>query len=103
MPLKTARYRERTCDQGASYSTCRQQDGHRTGPTGLFPGMHRQERRYAKVSLARLTDGETPQPAATGAHSTAGMGHRREGTPSNSNFLTALHSSLEQAHEVQGP
>jgi len=26
--------------------------------------------------------GEPPQPAATGAHSTAGMGHRREGTPS---------------------
>jgi hypothetical protein len=46
--------------------------------------------------------GEPPQPAATGAHSTAGMGHRREGTPSNSNFLTVLHSSLEQAHEVRG-
>jgi len=46
--------------------------------------------------------GETPQPAATGAHNTAGMGHRREGTPSNSNLLTALYSSLEQAHEVRG-
>ena len=46
--------------------------------------------------------GETPQPAATGAHSTAGMSHRRDRTPSNSNFLTALHSSLEQAHEVRG-
>jgi hypothetical protein len=46
--------------------------------------------------------GETPQPAATGAHSTAGMGQSREGTPSNSNFLAALSSGLEQAHEVRG-
>ena len=30
--------------------------------------------------------GETSLPAATGAHSTAGMGQCREGTPSNSNF-----------------
>jgi hypothetical protein len=42
-----------------------------------------------------------PQPAATGAHSMAGMGHSREGTPSSSNFLAALHSGLEQAHEVR--
>jgi hypothetical protein len=41
--------------------------------------------------------GETPQPAATGSHSTAGMGQSREGTPSNSNLLAALHSGLEQA------
>jgi hypothetical protein len=47
--------------------------------------------------------GETPQPAATGAHSMAGMGHCREGAPSNSNLLAALHSGLEQAHEVRGP
>jgi hypothetical protein len=46
--------------------------------------------------------GETRQPAATGAHSTAGMGQSREGTPSNNNFLAALHSGLEQAHEVRG-
>jgi hypothetical protein len=46
--------------------------------------------------------GETPQPAATGAHSTAGMGQSREETPSNSNFLAALRSGLEQAHEVRG-
>jgi biotin transporter BioY len=36
------------------------------------------------------------------AHSTASMGQSREGTPSNSNFLAALHSGLEQAHEVRG-
>jgi hypothetical protein len=29
------------------------------------------------------------------------MGQSREGTPSNSNFLAALHSGLEQAHEVR--
>ena len=46
--------------------------------------------------------GETPQPAATGAHSTAGMGQSREETQSNSNFLAALRSGLEQAHEVRG-
>jgi hypothetical protein len=46
--------------------------------------------------------GETPQPAATGSHSMAGMGHCREGAPSNSNLLAALHSGLEQAHEVRG-
>src|SRR5215471_15325981 len=44
--------------------------------------------------------GETPQPAATGANSMAGMGHRREATPSNSSSLVALHSGLEQAHEA---
>jgi len=44
--------------------------------------------------------GETPQPAATGANSMAGMGHCREGTPSNSSSLAALHSGLEQAHEA---
>jgi hypothetical protein len=46
--------------------------------------------------------GETPQPAATGAHSTAGMGQSRLGATSNSNFLAALHSGLEPAHEVRG-
>ena len=44
--------------------------------------------------------GETPQPAAAGAHSTAGMGHCREATLSNSNFLS-VHSGLEQAHEAR--
>jgi hypothetical protein len=46
--------------------------------------------------------GETSQPTATDAHSMAGMDHCREGTPSNSNLLTALYSSLEQANEVRG-
>jgi hypothetical protein len=46
--------------------------------------------------------GETPQPAATGAHSTAGMGQSRLGATSNSNLLAALHSGLEPAHEVRG-
>ena len=46
--------------------------------------------------------GETPQPVATGAHSTASMRQSREGTPSNSNLLAALHSGLEQAREVRG-
>ena len=46
--------------------------------------------------------GETPQLAATGAHRTAGMGQSHEETPSNSNFLAALHSGLEQAREVRG-
>jgi hypothetical protein len=30
------------------------------------------------------------------------MGQSREETPSNNNFLAALHSGLEQAHEVRG-
>jgi hypothetical protein len=48
--------------------------------------------------------GETPQPAATGAHSKAGRGQCREGAPSNSNLLDALHLGLEQAHEARrGP
>jgi hypothetical protein len=57
------------------------------------------------AELSRATSiGETPQPAATGAHSMAGMGHCREGAPSNSNLLAALHSGLEQAHEARrGP
>ena len=44
------------------------------------------------VELSRAGSlGETPQPAATGAHSTAGMGPSRSGAMSNSNFLGALH------------
>ena len=46
--------------------------------------------------------GETPQPAATGANSMAGMGHCREATPSNSSSLAALHSGLKQAREARG-
>src|SRR5499427_3073518 len=47
----------------------------------------------ALAELSRVGSfGETPQPAATGAHSMAGMGHCREGAPSNSNLLAALHS-----------
>ena len=45
--------------------------------------------------------GETPQPAATGPHSMAGKGHCREGAPSNSNSLAALHSGEEQAPEAR--
>ena len=44
----------------------------------------------AEVSRA-VSVGETPQPAATGAHSTAGMGQSRLGATSNSSFLAALH------------
>ena len=57
------------------------------------------------ASLAELRGpevGETPQPTATGAHSTADMGQSRSGATSNSNFLAALHSGLEQAHEARG-
>ena len=46
-----------------------------------------------------LGRGAVDLPAAIGADSMAGMGCR-EATPSNSNFLAALHSSLEQAHEA---
>ena len=45
--------------------------------------------------------GETSHPAATGAHSMAGMGQSRSGATSNSNFLAALHSGSEQAHEAR--
>jgi hypothetical protein len=45
--------------------------------------------------------GETPQPAATGVHSMAGMGQSRLGATSNSNSL-GNHSDLEQAHEARG-
>jgi hypothetical protein len=32
------------------------------------------------------------------------MGHSRQGKPSSSNFLAALHSGLEQAHDARaGP
>ena|SRR5215471_18704233 len=54
----------------------------------------------AKLSVPEV--GETPQPTATGAHSTADMGQSRSGATSNSNFLAALHSGLEQAHEARG-
>jgi hypothetical protein len=57
------------------------------------------------ASLAELSGpevGEMPQPAATGAHSMGGMGQSRSGATSNSNFLAALHSGLEQAHEARG-
>ena len=68
---------------------------------GLGEAMGAQTALVAELSRAGSV-GETPQPAVTGAHSTAGMGQSREGTPSNSNFLAALHSGLEQAHEVRG-
>jgi hypothetical protein len=68
---------------------------------GLGEAIGAQTTPPAELSRAGSV-GETLQPAATGAHSTAGMGQSREGTPSNSNFLAALHSGLEQAHEVRG-
>jgi hypothetical protein len=46
--------------------------------------------------------GETPEIAATGAHSMASMGQSRSGATSDSNSLAALHSGLEQAHELRG-
>ena len=70
---------------------------------GLGEAIGAQTAALAELSQAASV-GETPRPAATGGHSTAGMGQSREGTPSNSNPLVALHSGLEeQAHEVRGP
>jgi hypothetical protein len=58
---------------------------------------------HSPLSASRAGSvGETPQPAAIGAHSTAGMGQSREETPSHSNLLAAFRSGLEQAHEVRG-
>jgi hypothetical protein len=68
---------------------------------GLGEAIGAQTAPLAEVSRAGSV-GETPQPAATGAHSMAAMGHCREAAPSNSNLLAALHSGLEQAHEVRG-
>jgi hypothetical protein len=68
---------------------------------GLGEAMGAQTALVAELSRAGSV-GETPRPAATGAHSTAGMGHCREAAPSNSNLLAALHSGLEQAREVRG-
>jgi|ERR1700730_1682581 len=68
---------------------------------GLGEATRAQAATIAELSRAGSV-GETPQPAATGAHSTAGMGHCREAAPSNSNLLAALHSGLEPAHEVRG-
>ena len=68
---------------------------------GLGEAIGAQTAPLAELSRAGSV-GETPQPAATGAHSTAGMGQSRSGATSNSNFLAALHSGLEQAHEVRG-
>jgi hypothetical protein len=92
-------------------STLAGRDHRRIVPSGLnepkFPVFFV---RNVKRDLARLAElslpgsiGETPQPAAAGAHSKAGMGHCREETMSNSNFL-GVHSGLEQAHEARrGP
>jgi hypothetical protein len=68
---------------------------------GLGEAIGAQTAPLAELSRARSV-GETPQPAATGAHSTAGMGQSHEETPSNSNFLAVLPSGLERAHEVRG-
>jgi hypothetical protein len=68
---------------------------------GLGEAIGAQTAPVAELSRARSV-GETPQPAATGGHSTAGMGQSRSGATSNSNLLAALHSGLEPAHEVRG-
>ena len=57
---------------------------------GLREAIGAQTAPVAELSWAGSV-GETPQPAATGAHSTAGMGPSRSGAMSNSNFLGALH------------
>jgi hypothetical protein len=70
---------------------------------GLGEAIGAQTAPLAELSRAGSL-GETPQPAVTGAHSTAGMGQSRSGATSNSNFLAALHSGLEQAHDApRGP
>jgi hypothetical protein len=57
---------------------------------GLGEAIGAQTAPLAEVSRAGSV-GEMPQPAATGAHSTAAMGQSRLGATSNSNFLAALH------------
>jgi len=52
---------------------------------GLGEAIGAQTAPLAELSRAGSV-GETSLPAATGAHSTAGVGQRREGTPSNSNW-----------------
>src|SRR5215831_5876047 len=56
---------------------------------GLGEAIGAQTAPLAELSRAGSV-GETSLPAATGAHSTAGMGQSREGTPSNSNLLAAF-------------
>ena len=56
---------------------------------GLGEAIKVQAAALAELSQAASV-GETPRPAATGGHSTAGMGQSREGTPSNSNLLAAF-------------
>jgi hypothetical protein len=68
---------------------------------GLGEAIGAQTAPVAELSRAGSL-GEAPQPAVAGAHRMAGMGHCREAAPSNSNLLAALHSGLEQAHEVRG-
>ena len=80
----------------ASFNTIR-----RHWRNGFGEAIGAQAAPVAELSRAGSV-GETPQPAATGAHSTAGMGQSREAAPSNSNLLAALHSGLEPAHEVRG-
>jgi hypothetical protein len=67
---------------------------------GLGEAIGAQTAPLAELSRAGSV-GETPQPAATGAHSMAGMGQSRLGATSNSNSLAALHAGLEQAHEAR--
>src|SRR5262245_55402138 len=78
-----------------------------TSPAAHALGSSSRTRQYRRTNTParlrlRMSVGETPQPAATGANSMAGMGHFREATPSNSSSLVALHSGLEQAHEARG-
>jgi len=57
---------------------------------------------HSPPSASRNGLGEAIGTAATGAHSMVGMSQRRSGATSNSNFLAAFHSGLEQAHEARG-
>ena len=80
---------------------CQSQRNYEFAMDRLGEAIGAQTAPLAELSRAG-SGGETSLPAATGAHSTAGMGQSREGTPSNSNLLAAFHSGLEQAHEVGG-
>src|SRR5262249_120191 len=67
---------------------------------GLGEAIGAQTAPLAELSRAGSVD-ETPQPAANGAHSMAGMGPCRQGATSNSNSLAPLHSGVEQAPEAR--
>jgi len=67
---------------------------------GLAEAIGAQTAPVAELSRAV---GKTPQPTATGGHSTAGMGQSRSGATSNSNLLAALHSAAAPAPRAATP